>query len=116
SRNGAPAARRTIGYPLGELARRFDLPLHGDPATVIRGVATLRDATPEELTFLANPRYRRDAADTRAGAIVVGAEDAPGMPCARLVADDPYAAFARIAALFEPAPAAVSPGTHPSAV
>jgi UDP-3-O-[3-hydroxymyristoyl] glucosamine N-acyltransferase len=102
-------------WTLGDLAARFGLALHGNPATTIRGVATLRDATPDDLTFLANPRYRQEAAATRAGAIVAGATDATSMPCASLVAGDPYAAFARIAALFDPAPV-TTPGIHPGAV
>jgi UDP-3-O-[3-hydroxymyristoyl] glucosamine N-acyltransferase len=116
--NEAPrhcAVQRATAYTLGDLAARFELDVEGDPSTVIRGVATLRDAAPDELTFLANPRYRHEASTTRAGAIVVGVADAGAAPCARLVAADPYAAFARIAALFA-APLRVTPGIHPSAV
>lgn len=115
ARDRDETAQRSTAHTLGELARRFDLVLHGDPAVSIRGVATLREAASHELTFLANPRYRHDAAATRAGAIVVGGGDADLAPCASLVAADPYAAFARIAALFEPA-SVVTPGAHPSSV
>ncbi len=117
-RDQPPTSRTAPHVPawtLGDLAARFGLALHGDPATTIRGVATLRDATPDDLTFLANSRYRQEAAATRAGAIVAGATDATSMPCASLVADDPYAAFARIAALFDPAPV-TAPGIHPGAI
>jgi UDP-3-O-[3-hydroxymyristoyl] glucosamine N-acyltransferase len=47
--------------------------------------------------------------------VVLREADAQDCPVTALVADDPYAAFARIAALFE-APAAATPGIHASAV
>jgi len=106
-----PAVRLT----LGELAGRFGLAVSGDPAIAIEGVGTLAGAGPAQLAFLANPSYRRQLADTRAGAVVLRAEDAATSPVPTLVAADPYAAFARIAALFEP-PVAIQAGIHPSAV
>lgn len=97
------------------LAERFGLGLRGDPSVVVDGVATLEDARPSDLSFLANPRYRGRLAESSAGVVVVRAEDAPACRGTALVATDPYVAFARIAALFDQAPAAV-PGIHPSAI
>jgi len=103
-------------YALGELAERFALMLHGDGTRRITGVATLAKAGPTQLGFLANPRYRAQLLDSAAGAVVVRADDAASDGAsARLVASDPYVAFAKIAALFADAPAA-APGVHPSAV
>ena len=102
-------------YSLAELADRFGLDLHGDGSVRVRGVGTLAGAGPSDVSFLANPRYRRDLAPPPAAAVVVAAGDAASCPVPCLVAASPYAAFARIAALFEP----VSPraaGVHPSAV
>lgn len=104
-----------FAYPLGALAERFALQLRGDAARTVRGVATLADAGPEQLGFLANPRYRAQLASTRAGVVVLRGGDAAEWSGDCLIADDPYVAFARIAALFERHPAAV-PGVHPSAV
>ncbi len=101
-------------HALGDIAARFGLELRGDPATPIRGVATLANAEPGQLGFLANPRYRAQLAATRADAIVVRAADADGCRSAVLIADDPYVAFARIAALFERVAAAPA-GAHASA-
>ena len=100
---------------LGEIASRFGLELRGDAATPIRGVATLADAGPGRLGFLANPRYKAQLASTRADAIVLRAADADAFAGASLIAPDPYVAFARIASLYERAPAA-SPGVHASAI
>ena len=99
---------------LGEIAGRLGLEAIGDAGTVIHGVGTLANAGPGQLAFLANPRYRADLAATRAAAVVLRAADAAGCPVPCLVARDPYAAYARAAALFEPRPAR-PPGVHPSA-
>jgi UDP-3-O-[3-hydroxymyristoyl] glucosamine N-acyltransferase len=102
-------------HTLGEIATRFSLDLRGDAAMPIHGVATLADAGAGQLSFLANPRYRAQLATTGADAIVLRAADVDAFNRATLIADDPYVAFARIAALYERAPAAI-PGLHPSAI
>ncbi len=100
---------------LGELAVRFGLELRGDPTLEVNSVATLQDARPGTLSFLANPKYRKFLATTGATAVVVDARSAAGAPGAVLVAPNPYVAYARIAQVLHPAPAAV-PGCHASAV
>ena len=110
----APAPAATT-YRAAELAERFGLALHGDGQVRIAGVGTLAQAGPAQLAFLANPRYRAQLQASRAGAVVMREADAAGYPGTALLARDPYAAFARIAALFD-APAAAEPGVHPSAV
>ena len=100
---------------LGTLADRFGLTLRGDADTRISGVATLANAGPGELGFLANPHYRAQLKTTRASAVVIGAQFADEAPGAALVSKNPYADFARIAALFESRPA-TAPGVHPTAV
>ncbi len=102
-------------YSLAELAERGGAELRGDAAIRIGGVATLASAGPADLSFLANPRYRAQLAETRAAAVVVPPEAADDCRCAALVTDNPYAAFARMAAAFDNHPA-VEPGVHPSAV
>ncbi|GAB3727602.1 UDP-3-O-(3-hydroxymyristoyl)glucosamine N-acyltransferase [Luteimonas pelagia] len=104
------------GAPLtaGALATRFGLSLRGDADAPVAGVATLADAGPGHLAFLANPKYRSQLATTAAGVVVCREADADGFARTVLLARDPYTAFAKIAALFEPAPAR-SPGVHPTA-
>jgi UDP-3-O-[3-hydroxymyristoyl] glucosamine N-acyltransferase len=103
------------GFALAQLAQRFALELRGDGNRVIRGVGTLATATPQQLSFLANPRYRSELRASRAGAVVLRADDATECPVPALVAADPYVSFARIAALFDARPSA-PPGIHPTAV
>jgi UDP-3-O-[3-hydroxymyristoyl] glucosamine N-acyltransferase len=104
----------TQSYTARELADRFGLRLRGDGDARISGVATLVQAAAGQLGFLANTRYRAQLETTRAGAVVMRDADAEGYAGTALLADDPYVAFARIAALFDTT-GAVEPGVHPSA-
>ena len=96
------------------LAERFGLALRGEDRDVA-GVGTLADAGAHQLGFLANPRYRGQLAETGAGVVVLREADLDARVGSALLARDPYAAFARIAALFDPKPVR-APGIHPSAV
>ena len=100
---------------LAELAVRHGCELQGDPDALVDRVATLQEAGPGAVAFLANPRYRRHLATTRATAVVLDAGSAAACPVAALVARNPYATFARIALQLHPSPP-VSAGVHPSAV
>ncbi|MBN8261778.1 MAG: UDP-3-O-(3-hydroxymyristoyl)glucosamine N-acyltransferase [Xanthomonadales bacterium] len=101
-------------FAASELAQRFGLELRGEDRPV-NGVGTLATAGPEQLGFLANPRYRGQLAETGAGVVVLREADLDARVGSALLARDPYAAFARIAALFDPKPVR-APGIHPSAV
>ncbi|MFC3717161.1 UDP-3-O-(3-hydroxymyristoyl)glucosamine N-acyltransferase [Luteimonas soli] len=102
-------------YSVAEIAKRFGLELRGDGDTVISSVATLARAGAGQLAFLANPRYRSQLAESAASAVVMRADDAQGHSGTALVAADPYVAFAKVAALFDPPPP-LQPGIHASAV
>ncbi|RZA18729.1 MAG: UDP-3-O-(3-hydroxymyristoyl)glucosamine N-acyltransferase [Lysobacteraceae bacterium] len=100
-------------FAASELAQRFELELVGEDRQV-HGVGTLSTATAQQLSFLANPRYRSQLAESAAGVVVLRADDAAGCTTTALVARDPYVAFARISALFERRPVRQA-GIHPSA-
>ena len=72
----------------------------------------MEQAGPNELTFLANPKYAHKVKDTRAGAILIS-EPAQGS-IASLVSTNPYLDFARALELFYQAPRPC-PGIHPLA-
>ncbi|NGP53617.1 UDP-3-O-(3-hydroxymyristoyl)glucosamine N-acyltransferase [Thioalkalivibrio sp. XN8] len=100
---------------LGELAVRHGLELRGDPDRQVQRVGTLPEAGADAVSFLANPRYRRYLATTRAGAVVLAPEFAAECAAPVLVAANPYAAYARIAADLHPPPAfapGIDPGAH----
>lgn len=100
---------------LGALATQFGCELLGDPDIVVDGVASLPNATPKALTFLSNPAFRAQLADTRAAAVIVRPADAESSPVAALIHDDPYACYAQMAAVICPPPA-FAPGVHATAV
>lgn len=99
---------------LGELASRLGAELRGDPDLEITGVKGIEEAGPNEITFVANPRYAGLARTTRAGAILVEPEFQQ-IPAATLRIQNPYHAFSRALRLFYQPPA-YAPGIHPTAV
>jgi UDP-3-O-[3-hydroxymyristoyl] glucosamine N-acyltransferase len=102
--------------PLEELARRIGAEVRGDGSRRVRGVAALEDAAPDEVAFFANARYRAELQRTRAAAVIVGEDEAQLVPqsAARLVAPQPYVAFAKASAFFHPEDRP-PPGAHPAA-
>ncbi|MGV3741484.1 MAG: UDP-3-O-(3-hydroxymyristoyl)glucosamine N-acyltransferase [Burkholderiaceae bacterium] len=94
--------------------------LEGDPDIMLSGIAPLESAGPSHITFLSNPKFRSQARQTKAAALILTAADNEGIGDsyrgARIIADAPYVYFARAAQYFEKmsrAPAV--PGIHPSA-
>jgi len=118
---------------LGDLVARFGGRLEssaggenssGDPAaTRVTGFASLAEAGPGQMSFLANPRYRKDVPATRAEAVLIRQSDADALraasppPSAVLwLCDNPYATFARVAqALQDLVRVAPAPGLAPGA-
>lgn len=100
---------------LRELAERLGVELRGDGRIPIAGIASLEHATPEHLSYLADPRHRKYLARSRAGAVVAAPQDAEHCPAAVLVSEQPHLTFTQAARLLHP-PAPVIPGCHPSAV
>jgi UDP-3-O-[3-hydroxymyristoyl] glucosamine N-acyltransferase len=103
------------GFTLAELAERFGCTVQGDSTVRLTHVATLEDADAEAITFVANPKYLPSLENTRAGAVILTAQNATRSPVPALIARNPYATYARIASILHPVPAA-KPGVHPSAV
>ena len=100
---------------LGEIAATIDAELRGDPAYRITNVASLHNASPGDLTFYANKRYKDDLEATRAGAVMLAEADAAACPTASLITDNPYLAYAKAARFLNPTPK-FAPGIHPTAV
>ena len=84
---------------------------------MLSGVAPLQSAESADVSFFDNRKYADALADTRAGAVIVRPDMAERVPSSAvaIVTDEPYVAWARVAALFHPIPPA-RPGVHPSAV
>jgi UDP-3-O-[3-hydroxymyristoyl] glucosamine N-acyltransferase len=99
---------------LGEIAARLNCQLEGPEELEITGVAGMDEATPNDLTFLANAKYLRKVKTTRAAAIIASPEDdLEGRPALRSA--NPYLSFAQALEFFHP-PYRPSAGIHPTAV
>ena len=96
---------------LRDLAARLECRLEGDGDLEIVRVAPIHDAGPGDVTFVANRKYEKALATTRASAVILRA-GAPSAPCSVLRSDEPYLAFAHAVGIFAPddRPA---PGVHP---
>ena len=99
---------------LGQLATEFGCELVGDPEICVDRVATLANASPESVGFLASPAYRNELLSTKAAAVVLTEADAGDCPVAALISDDPYATYALIAGVLHP-PVGHAAGIHSSA-
>ncbi|CAM3069452.1 UDP-3-O-(3-hydroxymyristoyl)glucosamine N-acyltransferase [Pseudomonas floridensis] len=100
---------------LGQLAEFLDATVRGNKDKDITGLATLQEAGPDQISFLANPQYRKFLVDTKAAAVLLKPADADGFEGDALLVPDPYLAYARISHLFDPKPKA-SAGIHPTAI
>jgi UDP-3-O-[3-hydroxymyristoyl] glucosamine N-acyltransferase len=102
-------------YSLREITRLLGGEIEGDPGIEVRRVSTLENASPDSIAFLANARYLQQIKTTRAGAVIVGESGRGAARIPRIVCANPYAYFARVSALFNPAPGARA-GVHAAAV
>ena len=91
--------------------------LTGDSSIRVMRVAALDRATPQELSFFANPRYAREFASSGAGIVLISPELAKheGKPATRIVVEKPQEAMLLVLpALYPDPPRAV--GVAPTAV
>lgn len=98
---------------LADLARVLGATCSRDQNLEITSVAGIEDAGPNQLTFVANPKYTSLARTTRAGA-VLAREDFPEIAAATLRCSNPYLAFARAIEIFY-RPPEYPAGIHPTA-
>lgn len=103
-----------MALSLGELAQRLGAELHGDPTVAVERIAGLENATSGAVSFLANRRYHKNLAGTKASAVILAPRDLSACPVAALVSENPYLGYARAAALLNPA-AEIRGGVHPTA-
>jgi UDP-3-O-[3-hydroxymyristoyl] glucosamine N-acyltransferase len=107
---------RSGPYPLAVIAkaacgivRKLDI--------FLDGVAPLQIAGPNQVSFLDNRRYASALEQTLAGAVIVHPEMQARVPASTvaILTTEPYAGWARVAALFHPL-LPVFPGIHPSTI
>ncbi len=99
---------------LGDLAARLACQLEGPSDIEISAVAGIDEASPSDLTFLSNPKYRAKLQTTHAAAIIIG-PDVPALDRPALRSENPYLTFAKALEIFAP-PLRPPAGIHATAV
>jgi UDP-3-O-[3-hydroxymyristoyl] glucosamine N-acyltransferase len=104
---------------LRSVAESLQAQLLGDGAVEVSGIASIPQATPEDLVFVEDEKHLRLALESRAAAVIAGnfaAKSGTGSSAKPLlIAAQPKLAFARAAKLLR-VQSGRQPGTHPSAV
>lgn len=77
---------------LGKLAEAIGGKLQGPADLVVRGIAGIEAAKPDEVTFLSNAKYERRVGETKAAAVIVPA-DYSGQGESLIRCEDSYYAF-----------------------
>ncbi len=103
-----------MAVTLGAIAARIGAELRGDPATVIERIGNLATAGAGEISFLNDPRYRKDLEKTGASAVILREKDLEHCRTAALVMRDPYVGFALTAQMLDTTPHQEK-GIHPTA-
>jgi len=97
---------------LRDLAALIDARIVGDPETEIQRMATIDQAQPGDITFLANPKYLPLLAATQASAVIIGTEVEAPAGLTLLQCANPYLAFAKVLTFLHvqrPEPQGISP-------
>lgn len=87
-------------YLLSELAELLGADLVGDPQYKISALATLQTAGSSDLTFIANPAYKKYLATTNAGAVIIHPDLQDEFLGNKLIVKKPYVTYARCSQLF----------------
>tara|TARA_A100001037_G_C15105013_1_gene615965 strand:+ start:250 stop:1290 length:1041 start_codon:yes stop_codon:yes gene_type:complete len=106
---------KRASFTLQELSDLVGANLVGDPEIQISGLASLEEASGDQLAHLSNYKYRKLLANTNAGAIILKELDLYHWAGNALIVQDPYLAFARLSQLFATS-FELQPGVHSSAV
>ncbi|RJP28002.1 MAG: UDP-3-O-(3-hydroxymyristoyl)glucosamine N-acyltransferase [Candidatus Omnitrophota bacterium] len=100
---------------LGEIAKFIGGKVSGDENIVITGVSGIKEAGPEDITFVANPKYFSFADKTKAAAVIVSEEFGQiAKPFIRV--KNPSLAFINVVSFVCPNQSIHSKGIHPSAI
>ncbi len=109
------STRNSSQFTLGKLAEKVGGTVEGNAGTVITGAAPIQSAEAGDISFIANERYLKYLAATRAAAVVLD----PETPCSHpavLRHPSPYYAFAQIIDYLYPDTPVVPAGVDASSV
>ena len=100
---------------LAQIALHVDGVIIGDAECEISNVSTLQAANRQQISFLANSKYKKYLPTSQAGAVIVSKEMVELVKNSAIVVDDPYVAYAKIATLLNP-PKKITTGISPTAM
>ncbi|WP_288127558.1 UDP-3-O-(3-hydroxymyristoyl)glucosamine N-acyltransferase [Accumulibacter sp.] len=103
------------GLRLDEIVARLGGMLQGDGSLVVSQVGSLLSAGAGEIAFIASPKYRAQLKRTKAAAVIVPPQFANDTTLPHIIHQNPYAYYARVVGLLNPALPCRS-GVHPGAV
>ena len=101
---------------LREIATLSGGELLGDGAIEITGAASLAEATTNEISFFANPKYTVQLRKTQASAVFVPLDFSETTLAAQVRVANPSKAFEQVVLKLAPKPIAFTPGIHPTAI
>ena len=87
-----------------------------DGSVIVRGVASLAEAGPGDVTFLGHPRYRPLLTACSASVALVPATFTHPVSPICIYCENPGQAFAKVLAHFAPPPIVLPEGIHPTAI
>ena len=87
-------------FTLAHICTAVDGRLVGDPHQKMIGVASLSEATSEQVSFFHNDRYRSSLLTTKAGVVLLKEGDV--YEGTKIICDNPHLAYAKVLRLFHP--------------
>lgn len=105
----------TKSFSLAELAEFLGCEYRGDATHRVTAIAPLSDASDSQITFVAQDKYLAQLAGISPGIVVLREKHAAAYSGNRILAADPYLAYARLSALFNPR-SSLPKEIHPTAI
>ncbi|WP_100623504.1 UDP-3-O-(3-hydroxymyristoyl)glucosamine N-acyltransferase [Candidatus Coxiella mudrowiae] len=104
-----------ITYTLNELANAIGATVKGYGDCKIHNIASIVNAQPGEISFLADRKYQKYLTQTKASALLLDKKLAKNCPINALIMPNPKLGFIKLLALLRPE-VRPKPGIHPTAV
>ncbi len=91
----------SLEVPLGEIADKIGAQCEVDSELLVKGISTLESANVDEVSFLSSKKHAKHLPGTKALAVIIKPDDSHLYSGNKLIMDDPYLGFARLAAIFD---------------
>jgi UDP-3-O-[3-hydroxymyristoyl] glucosamine N-acyltransferase len=87
-----------ISWTVEELAAACGGRVVGDEQRIVKDIRPLNEATPEDISFLSDPRFAAYLPKTKAGVVIL-AEEQSDVAYVQIIVENPYAAYAQVATI-----------------